>query len=52
MQAGTVLFAESFYILTHKQQEVDWDTGCDLSMYEALKRAPTVTYFLQQGHTP
>ena len=43
--------AESSYILTHRQQEVVWDTGCDLSRYETSKPASTVTHFLQQDQT-
>lgn len=40
-----------FYILIQREQEVDWLTGHDLSIYETSKPASTVKHFLQQGHT-
>lgn len=43
---------ESSYILTHRQQEVVWYSGCDLSVYETPKPIPTVIHFIQKDNTP
>lgn len=43
--------AQSSYTLSHGQQEMVCFTGCGLNISEMSKDTPTVTHFLQQGHT-
>ena len=46
MQADMVLEKVSFYIMTHRQQEVVCLTGLGLSMHKTSKPASTVIHFV------
>ena len=46
----TWYFNQESYVMISRQQEVVWNTGCYLSIYETWKFSLTVTHFLQQCH--